>query len=212
MDAGTRLPLPSDALRAFMDALRGPWLHLHGAPSSVSVPAGKSAPRAAANAAAAAGAAGAAGGRDFEGLNFRQVQPRRGRGRPRGGRRPRRRRRPWPPPPPPQHMAAGAAAGVAEHVAMHPVDTVKTRMQALGHPGDALRGAGVRRALASVLRREGVRGLYGGVSAVALGAGCGGAARGGGGVGGPPTNPPAGGGGGPPKEIGSFCRSIRNRE
>ena len=88
---------------------------------------------------------------------------------------------PTPPPRPPrsktlpalpfQHMAAGAIAGIAEHVAMFPVDTVKTRMQALGHPGQALRGAGVRRALRSVVRREGVRGLYGGVSAVALGAG-----------------------------------------
>ena len=68
-------------------------------------------------------------------------------------------------------MAAGAIAGIAEHVAMFPVDTVTTRMQALGHPGQALRGAGVRRALRSVVRREGVRGLYGGVSAVALGAG-----------------------------------------
>ena len=34
-----------------------------------------------------------------------------------------------------QHMLAGATAGIAEHVAMFPVDTVKTRMQALGHPG-----------------------------------------------------------------------------
>lgn len=34
-----------------------------------------------------------------------------------------------------QHMVAGAAAGIGEHVAMYPVDTVKTRMQALAHPG-----------------------------------------------------------------------------
>ena len=32
-------------------------------------------------------------------------------------------------------MVAGAAAGVGEHVAMYPVDTIKTRMQALAHPG-----------------------------------------------------------------------------
>ena len=34
-----------------------------------------------------------------------------------------------------QHMIAGAVAGMGEHLAMFPVDTVKTRMQALGHPG-----------------------------------------------------------------------------
>lgn len=34
-----------------------------------------------------------------------------------------------------QHMAAGATAGMGEHLAMFPVDTVKTRMQALAHPG-----------------------------------------------------------------------------
>ena len=34
-----------------------------------------------------------------------------------------------------QHMLAGAAAGTAEHLAMYPVDTIKTRMQALSHPG-----------------------------------------------------------------------------
>lgn len=32
-------------------------------------------------------------------------------------------------------MIAGALAGIGEHVAMYPVDTVKTRMQALAHPG-----------------------------------------------------------------------------
>lgn len=34
-----------------------------------------------------------------------------------------------------QHMVAGAAAGTVEHTAMFPVDTIKTRMQALSHPG-----------------------------------------------------------------------------
>lgn len=32
-------------------------------------------------------------------------------------------------------MLAGAVAGIAEHLVMFPVDTVKTRMQALAHPG-----------------------------------------------------------------------------
>ena len=77
-------------------------------------------------------------------------------------------------------MLAGATAGIAEHVAMFPVDTVKTRMQALGHPGQQLRGAtaglgqqlrSVPRALRGILRREGARGLYSGVGAVAAGAG-----------------------------------------
>ena len=41
-----------------------------------------------------------------------------------------------------QHMMAGAVAGIGEHVAMFPVDTVKTRMQALAHPGQQVRGGG----------------------------------------------------------------------
>ncbi|KAJ9517047.1 hypothetical protein QJQ45_002565 [Haematococcus lacustris] len=36
------------------------------------------------------------------------------------------------------HMIAGAVAGTVEHVAMYPVDTIKTRMQALSHPGQRL--------------------------------------------------------------------------
>jgi solute carrier family 25 iron transporter 28/37 len=47
----------------------------------------------------------------------------------------------------PQHMLAGAAAGITEHTAMYPVDTIKTRMQALSHPGQRVsrrRGRGAR--------------------------------------------------------------------
>jgi len=44
-----------------------------------------------------------------------------------------------PPPHSVQHMIAGAAAGITEHVAMYPVDTIKTRMQALSHPGQRVR-------------------------------------------------------------------------
>lgn len=36
-------------------------------------------------------------------------------------------------------MLAGAVAGISEHVAMYPMDTIKTRMQALGHPGQRVR-------------------------------------------------------------------------
>jgi solute carrier family 25 (mitochondrial iron transporter), member 28/37 len=68
-------------------------------------------------------------------------------------------------------MLAGAAAGMSEHIAMYPVDTVKTRMQALAHPGQHLHGAPLHLALVSIIRREGVLRLYGGVSAVAITAG-----------------------------------------
>lgn len=68
------------------------------------------------------------------------------------------------------HMVAGAAAGMGEHLGMYPVDTIKTRMQALAHPGQQLHTT-VWRAVVAVLRREGVTGLYRGVSAMALGAG-----------------------------------------
>jgi hypothetical protein len=40
-----------------------------------------------------------------------------------------------------QHMLAGAAAGITEHTAMYPVDTIKTRMQALSHPGQKVSNA-----------------------------------------------------------------------
>lgn len=83
-----------------------------------------------------------------------------------------------------EHMAAGAAAGVAEHVTMFPLDTIKTRMQVLAVGGE-LAGAGccaaaarnapvhatVWRALECVVKREGVAGLYRGCSAMGLGAG-----------------------------------------
>ena len=36
-------------------------------------------------------------------------------------------------------MIAGACAGMGEHMVMFPVDTVKTRMQALAHPGQQVR-------------------------------------------------------------------------
>lgn len=70
-----------------------------------------------------------------------------------------------------QHMLAGAVAGMTEHSAMYPVDTIKTRMQALCHPGQQLHGTSVLRAATAVLRREGWRGLYSGVRAQLLGTG-----------------------------------------
>ncbi|GBF95304.1 mitochondrial carrier protein [Raphidocelis subcapitata] len=68
------------------------------------------------------------------------------------------------------HMIAGSVAGIIEHTAMYPVDTIKTRMQALSHPGQRLHSSTLQ-ALRAVLRREGVGGLYRGVTAVAGGAG-----------------------------------------
>lgn len=68
------------------------------------------------------------------------------------------------------HMIAGASAGMGEHMVMYPVDTIKTRMQALAHPGQQLHTS-LGRAMKAVLHREGIKGLYHGVTAVALGAG-----------------------------------------
>ena len=45
-----------------------------------------------------------------------------------------------------QHMFAGALAGITEHIAMYPVDTIKTRMQALAHPGQQVLPTECRRA------------------------------------------------------------------
>lgn len=70
-----------------------------------------------------------------------------------------------------QHMIAGALAGVTEHIAMYPIDTIKTRMQALSHPGQRLHRSTLRTALSAVIRREGISGLYQGIGAVAVGAG-----------------------------------------
>jgi len=68
-----------------------------------------------------------------------------------------------------QFMIAGSIAGCAEHMAMFPVDTVKTRMQALG--SCPIKSVGVRTALESILRSDGPSGLYRGIAAMGLGAG-----------------------------------------
>ena len=58
---------------------------------------------------------------------------------------------------------------------MFPLDTVKTRMQAVPHGGASIAHAmnygTMRAAVSTVLRQEGLRGLYRGVNAMALGAG-----------------------------------------
>ncbi|GMH40547.1 hypothetical protein BSKO_08451 [Bryopsis sp. KO-2023] len=69
------------------------------------------------------------------------------------------------------YMWAGAVAGITEHTAMFPLDTIKTRAQALGHPGQQLQGAALRQALKAITRREGFFGLYSGIGAMVGGAG-----------------------------------------
>ncbi|KAK4720084.1 hypothetical protein R3W88_018422 [Solanum pinnatisectum] len=68
-----------------------------------------------------------------------------------------------------QFMVAGSIAGTVEHMAMFPVDTIKTQMQALGTC--PLRSASIRTALGGILKSEGVAGLYRGIGAMGLGAG-----------------------------------------
>ncbi|XP_023517443.1 mitoferrin-like [Cucurbita pepo subsp. pepo] len=64
-----------------------------------------------------------------------------------------------------QFMIAGSISGSVEHMAMFPVDTLKTRIQALAGSST------LRQALASILKSEGPAGLYRGIGAMGLGAG-----------------------------------------
>ncbi|KAK2643207.1 hypothetical protein Ddye_024970 [Dipteronia dyeriana] len=68
-----------------------------------------------------------------------------------------------------QFMIAGSIAGSVEHMAMFPVDTVKTHMQAIR--SCPIQSVGVRQALKSILKTEGPAGLYRGIGAMGLGAG-----------------------------------------
>ncbi|CAL9192778.1 unnamed protein product [Musa hybrid cultivar] len=68
-----------------------------------------------------------------------------------------------------QFMVAGSVAGLVEHTAMFPVDTLKTRMQAGSPPCQPL--VGLRQTLRAVVSAEGPLGLYRGVGAMGLGAG-----------------------------------------
>lgn len=69
-----------------------------------------------------------------------------------------------------QFMIAGSIAGSVEHMAMFPVDTLKTRMQVIGgsYPAPSI---GLRQVLGSILKMEGPAGLYRGIAAMGLGAG-----------------------------------------
>ncbi|WOL00658.1 mitoferrin-like [Canna indica] len=68
-----------------------------------------------------------------------------------------------------QFMVAGSIAGLVEHTAMFPVDTLKTRMQAGSPPCQP--PLGLRQVLRGILATEGPLGLYRGVGAMSLGAG-----------------------------------------
>ncbi|KAG8387918.1 hypothetical protein BUALT_Bualt02G0071300 [Buddleja alternifolia] len=68
-----------------------------------------------------------------------------------------------------QFMIAGSIAGMVEHMAMFPVDTIKTQMQALG--SCPINSVGIRQALQSILKSDGPKGLYRGIGAMGLGAG-----------------------------------------
>ncbi|KAJ4847570.1 hypothetical protein Tsubulata_015393 [Turnera subulata] len=70
-----------------------------------------------------------------------------------------------------QYMVGGSIAGSVEHMAMFPVDTLKTRMQALAGAAAGSANVGVRQALGSIIRHEGPAGLYRGIGAMGLGAG-----------------------------------------
>lgn len=68
-----------------------------------------------------------------------------------------------------QFMIAGSIAGSVEHMAMFPVDTIKTHMQALG--SCPIKSVGVRHAFKSIIKSDGLLGFYRGIGAMGLGAG-----------------------------------------
>uniref|UniRef100_A0A2P2MJ44 Mitoferrin-like n=1 Tax=Rhizophora mucronata TaxID=61149 RepID=A0A2P2MJ44_RHIMU len=68
-----------------------------------------------------------------------------------------------------QFMIAGSIAGMVEHMAMFPVDTVKTHMQALG--SCPIKSVKVSHALRSIIQTDGPTALYRGIAAMGLGAG-----------------------------------------
>ncbi|GAB4857442.1 hypothetical protein Ancab_015351 [Ancistrocladus abbreviatus] len=74
-----------------------------------------------------------------------------------------------------KYMIAGSIAGIVEHTAMFPVDTLKTRMQMLGSASPSASHspspAQFGQVLTSIIRNEGPLGLYRGIAAICLGAG-----------------------------------------
>ncbi|CAA7037973.1 unnamed protein product [Microthlaspi erraticum] len=68
-----------------------------------------------------------------------------------------------------QLMVAGSIAGSVEHMAMFPVDTVKTHMQALR--SCPIKPVGISQAFRSIIKTDGPSALYRGIWAMGLGAG-----------------------------------------
>jgi solute carrier family 25 iron transporter 28/37 len=66
------------------------------------------------------------------------------------------------------HLAAGALAGLAEHVVMLPIDSVKTRVQSLCPCAEAKCPTPIH-GIASVMRKEGWARPLRGIGAVAIG-------------------------------------------
>lgn len=69
-----------------------------------------------------------------------------------------------------QWMLAGSVAGMVEHMAMFPVDLVKTRMQMVQSSGGSAHRT-VYKAFFHIVKKEGPLGLYRGIGAMGLGAG-----------------------------------------
>lgn len=69
-----------------------------------------------------------------------------------------------------QHMGAGALAGMAEHMVMFPVDTIKTRMQSYVALRD-FASLSMLNTTRTIISTEGIPALWRGVGAVALSAG-----------------------------------------
>jgi len=67
-------------------------------------------------------------------------------------------------------MVAGAFAGITEHAAMYPIDSIKTRMQVIQTSPAAIY-TGVGDAITRISSTEGARALWRGVSSVIMGAG-----------------------------------------
>lgn len=68
------------------------------------------------------------------------------------------------------HMTAGAMAGIVEHTAMYPVDSIKTRMQVL-RPHPTAVYTGILHAFRRISHQEGLVRLWRGVGSVIIGAG-----------------------------------------
>ncbi|XP_073150474.1 uncharacterized protein [Henckelia pumila] len=69
-----------------------------------------------------------------------------------------------------QFMIAGSIAGSVEHMAMFPVDTLKTRMQVLSSSCKTP-AISLKQSFGSIVKLEGFGGLYRGIAAMGLGAG-----------------------------------------